>query len=385
MTFTVETASSENDIKEGMALFLLAAVSLVPFLGSAPGWIPPFESPLAQWLVKALVVSGLFGLTFVAVGSQWQQLGLLWLLAPLLAAWHWHWIDRYAILEEWQRRVYLDTVPTTQEGLGLSIPHCYRPLPFGFVRALELLTGDWTFSCVAYRTFFTWWFLWAWARFAGQFLSPKRAILSVLPILIYYPASTLHYYGQLTDPLSHFLFALALCYLVQDRYWLLLLATALGILAKETAVLIVPAYFFCNWRNGSAWLKAALLGLTCIGVFAAARLPWGWRPGASLTDVQGLMLGANLGIGKQAAWSTVPLWARYLHWTGFTIPFLLVITYSRWRMAPRLRILVLVLTPLILGCNLCFGWAYESRNYVPLLPVLSTAALAGISSGRNSH
>jgi hypothetical protein len=35
----------------------------------------------------------------------------------------------------------------------------------------------------------------------------------------------------------------------------------------------------------------------------------------------------------------------------------------------------LVLMPLLLASNLCFGWLYESRNYVPLLPLLTALAL----------
>ena len=38
------------------------------------------------------------------------------------------------------------------------------------------------------------------------------------------------------------------------------------------------------------------------------------------------------------------------------------------------RAMAIVLVPLMLGVNLCFGWLYESRNYVPLLPLLALEA-----------
>ena len=37
-----------------------------------------------------------------------------------------------------------------------------------------------------------------------------------------------------------------------------------------------------------------------------------------------------------------------------------------------------MLTPLVLLSNLCFGWMYE-WHYVPLLPLLGTAALFAIA------
>ena len=57
---------------------------------------------------------------------------------------------------------------------------------------------------------------------------------------------------------------------------------------------------------------------------------------------------------------------------GVFLPFLV----RRWRHIPsHLRTLFLVVTPLLLLSNLCFGWLYESRNYMPLVPLLATMAM----------
>ena len=59
----------------------------------------------------------------------------------------------------------------------------------------------------------------------------------------------------------------------------------------------------------------------------------------------------------------------------FVAPFVPLIAWN-WRATDvRLRRMAVTLTPLVLVCNLCFGWLYESRNYVPLLPLLTTMAL----------
>ena len=117
-------------------------------------------------------------------------------------------------------------------------------------------------------------------------------------------------------------------------------------------------------------------GTACVAAFLAARLPLGWRPGnEDLNGLSGLMIGTNLGIGEPLATTTVPLAMNYLHPALFILPFLPMI-FLRWRgLDPRLRVIFLTFTPLLLFSNLCYGWLYESRNYVPLLPLLTTMAL----------
>jgi hypothetical protein len=46
--------------------------------------------------------------------------------------------------------------------------------------------------------------------------------------------------------------------------------------------------------------------------------------------------------------------------------------------------LFLTLVPLVLASNLCFGWMYESRNYLPLVPLLATMALEAKGQARVS-
>jgi hypothetical protein len=44
------------------------------------------------------------------------------------------------------------------------------------------------------------------------------------------------------------------------------------------------------------------------------------------------------------------------------------------RIDRRLQAICCTLVPLLLLSNLCFGWLYESRNYMPLIPLLATMA-----------
>jgi hypothetical protein len=209
-------------------------------------------------------------------------------------------------------------------------------------------------------------------------------VLTLLVLPIYYPLSIYWYWGQLTDPLSHALFVLAMIYTVEDRGWLLAATLALGVLAKETVVLMVPVYLACHWRQGTAALaRATALGVVGVAAFLAARLPYGWWPGGSesINGTEGLMISTNLGlyhlgIGRQMYQGAAPLFDNYLHPLLFLVPFLPFILWRWWFIDARLRAMFLVLTPLLLLSSLCFSWLYESRNYVPLLPLLATMAMS---------
>ena len=249
------------------------------------------------------------------------------------------------------------------------------------MRSLEHVTGDWTFSCVAYRWFFTYWFVWGCYRFARIWLPAALSLATLLPVGLLYPLSVWYYLGQLTDPLSHALFVFALIWTVQDRTALLAASLALGVLAKETVVLVVPACWACYWRGGlRPLLKAAALGAACVAAFLAARLPYGWYPGyETINGTERLMVLDNLGIGEPYYKPAASAIENYLHPALFVLPFVPFIAWGWRRIDGRLKVMCLTLTPLLLLSNLCFGWMYESRNYMPLLPLLGTAALFAVA------
>jgi hypothetical protein len=363
----------------------------VKFVAAQNAILPP---GVGKVLVLAVMAAVIAGRAWADRGEEHGAVPLALFLAVCagcLTACHWFRVDRawvpdpqrphreYYFAEEWQRRHYLATLNHEERGPTGEpyVPHIYRPLPYGVTRALECITGDWTFSCVAYRWFFTFWFLWAYYRFARLFCGMERSLLAVGAFIVLYPFSIWYYLGQLTDPLSHALFVLALIYAVEDRWLPLALSLALGVTAKETAAIIVPAYWACHWREGvRAAAKTAALGLVCAAAFAAVRLPWGWRLDlASINNTRELMVRANLGLGPALYRGRAPTYQNYLQpllFVGVFLPFIAV----RWRETDsRLKALFLVLTPLLLASNLCFGWLYESRNYVPLVPVLATMAV----------
>jgi hypothetical protein len=363
----------------------LAGATLLPLLLDRPpvDFLPPREG----WQRSAadVVVAGFL---LAAIGWRYRVdaerreahgwLTLLFLAgAAAMTACHWLLVDSQPEPAAWQRKLYLGLLNHTYDP-----PHQYRLLPYDFVRLLEWLTRDWPFSCLAYRCFFNYWLLWAWHRFASLFHPPGRAALTLMPFVPLYPVSVALYYGQLTDPLSHTLFVLGLVYIVEDRPVALAAALALGVLAKETAVLLVPCWFVSRtWRAPRTLVETVLLGAVATAALLAARLPFGWRPGAREMNGAGLMVGTNLGIGPPVAFTSVPLYQRYLQPLLFVVPFVPWIAWNWRAIDVRLRRMAVTLTPLVLASNLCFGWLYESRNYVPLLPLLTTMALPARKEG----
>ena len=144
-------------------------------------------------------------------------------------------------------------------------------------------------------------------------------------------------------------------------------------------MLMVPVYWACYWRGGlRPLLKAAALAAVCAAAFLAARVPFGWYPGyENINGTEGLMVCDNLGIGEPVYRSAAPLWQNYLQPALFVVPFLPLIAWGWRRLDRRLKAMCLTLTPLLLLSNLCFSWLYESRNYIPLLPILTSLAQPG--------
>lgn len=363
-----------------VSLGLLAILTIGPLLlePRTVGFLPPFSSAL----MTSVGVAGVLLLMTLAlcVRARLDREGephasrnivLFAALAAVLTLLHWIEVDQNPVPMQWQRELYVGLFNHTFEA-----PHNYRPLPYGFARLVERLTHNWLFAILIYRWFFTFWFIWASYRLARMFLDPSRALWSLAPLVLFYPLSVLYYWGQLTDPLSHTLFVLAFIYLLEDRPLALGAALALGVLAKETAVIVAPAYLACYWRRGwRTWFVTAGLGADCLAAFLAARVPLGWGLGyGDINGTTGLMIGTNLGFGEPIAYSTVPLWMNYLHpllFIGVFVPALL----ERWpSIDPRLRAICWTVTPLLLLSNVCFGWLYESRNYMPLVPLLATMA-----------
>jgi hypothetical protein len=160
---------------------------------------------------------------------------------------------------------------------------------------------------------------------------------------------------------------MALVFVVKDQWLLLAVALGLGVLAKETALVIVPGYLACWWRNGwPALRKTAVVGAIGAMAFLAVRLPYEWQLHyTNINGVAGTMLWKNLQLFRFS----------FIHLALFFLVFIPFMAWNWRNLDARLKALCLTVVPLVLISSFWFAWIFESRNYMPLVPLLVSSAL----------
>ncbi len=177
------------------------------------------------------------------------------------------------------------------------------------------------------------------------------------------PVSFRYYAGQLTDPMSHLSFVLAFLFVETQQFVYLVLAVTIGCLAKETVAAMAGYYVFFRWREQFYLPKAAILGLSTLGICLLARM-WVLHGVPAYQQISGTgfdQAGRNLSNYRE--W--IP---GFIYTAGIFIPF----TIAGWNKSPwALRSLALYWLPVLLFSGLFFSWLRESRNFVPLAMILA--------------
>ncbi len=291
------------------------------------------------------------------------------LLAALLTDHHFHHVDHFAM--GWQIEQYGGILMH-----NYPPPDQYRFLPQGTLWWLALSNGDFVFSYLAYRFFFTFLLCQAIYRLARPYLSPQNSILIVFLYGVFYPLSTRYYYGNLLDPMSHLVMVTAFYYCWQRKFWSFFWLFVLGIFIKETMLLLAPCYYLMNLKTtrllaARNWQQIILLGLAGMAVFFACRLPFHFGYSfESLNRTPEWMIYANLGMARAKVTHTVSVFERYLHPVLFLFMWLPLILWQRRRLPAPLFWTSLYLAAGLYATNLCFGWNHESRNFIPGLVLL---------------
>jgi hypothetical protein len=150
---------------------------------------------------------------------------------------------------------------------------------------------------------------------------------------------------------------LALLGTVQGRWLLVLAAVALGVMAKETALILVPAYFAYHWQRGlPTLLHTALIGLAAAAAYVAVRLPVVGRPGWNHPEERRSGWSARISVSVRLFSRERPGIPELCATVAVCRTFVPLIVWH-WRRADRrLRALFLTVTPLLLLSSLCFSW-----------------------------
>ncbi len=146
-------------------------------------------------------------------------------------------------------------------GEAAPAPFGYRPLAPAIIAALPTSPAAGFFLLAYAATLGTLLVLRALLRHLG--VSPATATVSAVFLCLSYPvAGYLARWGRI-DPLANFLLALSLLWILRRRLFAAAAAMAIGVLAKETLVFLVPILFLHRirdrMRDRRAWAGAVLL------------------------------------------------------------------------------------------------------------------------------
>lgn len=349
---------------------LLTALALTPlaFPGAfaappAPGSLAARAARVAVDLLPLLVIGLAFRMDLGLPRAQKATLLLLLVvLALLLVELHVCLVDdgRYfpsMSNRKWQLMLHKQVLALDPAGL----PHSYRFLPNGVVALLQVGTGDFASASLRYRHVFTFLLLLATYCWSRRHLQHPTALVPLFLYCAIYPISVRYYAGQLTDPLSHLSFVLGLLFLETGPFAYLLLTVLIGILAKESIVLVGACYALFHFRERGYAYKLAALVLGAVAIGLSVRLA-----------VSGLDSYTKIsGVGTD--WMSINLanehWQSQLAYTvGIFVPFVVL----AWRQAPwSLKGPLLVLLPGLLVTNVLFSAMREARNLVPATLVMA--------------
>ncbi|MDR3457402.1 MAG: hypothetical protein P4N60_08150 [Verrucomicrobiae bacterium] len=363
----------------GLIAILWIVFGSAPVLFSCPP-MPTLDyfgaHPLSQLLGMDVLVTLLAGVTMLALKADSggdrakvvRYFGFA-LLAGLLTDIHYDMVDRFYV--HWQINQFNDIFTHT-----CLPPDQYRFLSQGTLWWMTLITGDFQFSYMIFRFFFTFLLCQAIFRLARSYLPPVHAVLVVFIYGGFYTLSTRYYFGNLLDPMSHLVMLTALYYCRQRQFWTFFWLFILGVFIKETMLLLAPCYYLMNLENARLRerqnvQRMLLLGAVGLLVFFACRLPFHFNfDFKTLNRTPGSMIYANLGIGHPQINSPVSIYMRYAHPFLFLFMWLPVLIWGRRRLPASLFWTGIYLALALYVVNTLFGWNYESRNFVPGLVVL---------------
>lgn len=273
---------------------------------------------------------------------------------------------------QWQVEVHEKVLKLSPE----VIPHSYRFLPNSITRFFEVLTGDFSYARGLYRYIFMFLLLFSIYFYSRLYCNHEKSLLAVLLYSMVYPITIKYYAGQLTDPLSHFLFVCSFIFIQLDLFGLFSLTILYGILTKET-ILIMPIYYILlKIKDKKSMVKGTILFIICILIVFFIRIMVNNNSNSNLMYKS--ISGVDLSHFKENLFENKSVWVLQIVYTiGILMPFYIL----SWKIARKeLRNLVLFLLPILFISNTMFSWLYEARNLIPVfipMAIIAVNYLAG--------
>ncbi len=292
---------------------------------------------------------------------------LIFLLSSFTNNLHNYYVDRHGtyVPHVPNLRVQEDLQNEVIQLLPGAVPHSYRFLPNAIVRWIELCGVEFAAARDIYRAIAGVLLFFALYRYASLFTDYVGAMFALLLVAAVYPISFEWYAGQLTDPLSHLSFVLALIFLETENFPLLLSTLLIGSLAKETVLALAGFYVLFRRGERNYAAKATVLCVASLAVFFGVRM-FVLHGSMQYQQVSGVSAAHIFTNWKDVKWP-----AMFVITACAYAPFLAI----AWKETPgSLKRMAFYLYAVLFPSSLVFSWLSETRNFMPLVFVLSVIA-----------
>lgn len=212
-------------------------------------------------------------------------------------------------------------------------------------------------------------------RFLATWFDRRTCLLGTLGLFAFLPITYLNYHLSVTDP-GNLAFTLGALILVERRRdaWLAALL-AVGVMNRETMILVPLLWLFYRWDELPP-LRCALLFLgycaTVVGVHFAVRAHFGPRANyaSSLFEIPGFdRISLNL------RWRALLYFALYLGPLG-------VLAAIGWRQNPKFVRRALLFVPFFVVFHFLMAMIAETRLMLPVFPIVAAGALCRMAPCR---
>jgi hypothetical protein len=254
-------------------------------------------------------------------------------------------------------------------------PDQYRILSFLLAEGLMRLGVPFSLSYQLPRFVFTAASLYVFHEYLRGFVRPSLALLGLFMLAAALPLTFLFYSMQPSDPLNMLVFFLGFWALARYRDEWLVPLTAVGVLNRETALLLPLLQALVRVRRAppARWLPSfCLASLAGVAGYAGLRVVFGLRP-AYAPVFPPVYWRANA--IDRATWIQLAGFFNLTLWMG----------WRAWRVQPEFLRRAVWLVPLFLVIHFSVGNVREVRYFLPLLPVLVPITLIALERAEEAQ
>lgn len=275
------------------------------------------------------------------------------MLAAAACLFHWQKVDLVMsqFQMDWHAQIIQNSGP---------YPDQYRILTYYLAHGLILLGVPFALAHELLRFLFTTASLYLFFHYLRHWVRPLSALLGLFMTTTALLLSYQFYGMQPTDPLNLLIFIAAFCAFQTERDRWLVPLVLIGMLNRETALLLPLLYALVRYGQAPLqhWApRAAIAGALAVGIYVGLRFIYGLKEPYAETSLIHFW------------WVNLTDWQTWVQVLGFG-HMALWIAWRRPARRPRFLQRAALLVPVFLLIHLSVGYLRETRLLLPLLPIM---------------